>query len=259
MCESEAALPAKAPQAIVLDIEGCTTPITFVTDTLFPYAKANVRAYLEAGWSTAEVQGDVRALVAQSEADLAEGVEGVIAIPASSTADAYPEGLLGAVVANVEWQMELNRKTGALKQVQGHVWRAGYADGSLKGELYADVLPALKRWVGQGKKVYVYSSGSREAQRLLFQNTTDGDVRPHLSALFDTTVGSKKDAASYTNILHSLGLDDAANMLFLTDALAEAQAATAAGVTAVLTDRPGNAPISPGHGFAVVKSFGQVY
>jgi methylthioribulose 1-phosphate dehydratase/enolase-phosphatase E1 len=116
----------------------------------------------------------------------------------------------------------------------------------------------LVEWRNAGIKTYVYSSGSREAQRLFFGHSAAGDLRPFLCGFFDTASGPKGEAASYTNIALSLGVDEPGEVLFATDVLAEAQAADAAGWRAVLVSRPGNKPLPDGHGFRVIESMGQL-
>lgn len=105
----------------------------------------------------------------------------------------------------------------APQSLQGHVWRAGYEAGELEGTLFEDARPALESWAGQGLKTYIYSSGSREAQRLLFSYSNSGDVRPLLSGYFDTTIGAKTEAGSYRNIVLTLGVDQAEEVVFVTD------------------------------------------
>lgn len=253
--------------SVVLDIEGCTTAISFVSDILFPYASQHAHAWLSAHWGEGECTADVGELVKQSEADVAVGVEGAAGVPLGRwVVDACVGGVpqdeaaraQAAVLANVAWQMGLNRKTGGLKQLQGHIWRDGYSTGALKGHVYEDTVPALAGWGRAGKKVYIYSSGSREAQRLLFKHSVGGDVRGLLCGYFDTTSGPKVEAASYTSIAATLGVDTAGEVLFVTDALAEAVAAAHAGMRVVLTDRPGNAPLPAGHPFPVVTSLLQL-
>jgi methylthioribulose 1-phosphate dehydratase / enolase-phosphatase E1 len=262
--------------AVVLDIEGTTTSIAFVTDTLFPYAAAHLREWLLSNWGATEAAGDVAALAALSQADVDAGTPGAAAVAvtpvhsaafaSSSPAPADKAAALAAVEANVAWQMGANRKSGALKQLQGHIWRSGYEGGSLRGHVYPDTPAALAAWTaappaaaggGGGKppkRVYIYSSGSREAQRLLFAHSAAGDLRAHLSGYFDTAVGPKVAPASYTDIVLSLGVDGPGRVLFVTDAIAEARAAAAAGLRVAVTDRPGNAPLPDGHGFRVVTS-----
>jgi len=269
-CRSRHPLPVAS---CVASLCSCTTSISFVTDTLFPYAAQHVRAHLEQAWGTAELVGDIAALAEQSAADVAAGIEGAAAVAVSEAvaaeagegrAAAASSAALEAICSNVAWQMGANRKTGALKQLQGHVWRAGYASGALRGHVFGDVPPALRAWAAAGLRTYIYSSGSREAQRLLFAHTdasvggaSGGDLRPLLSGFFDTSVGPKTAPASYADIALSRGVDSPARVLFLTDALFEAQAAKKAGFRVAVTDRPGNAPLPAGHGFRVITSLAE--
>lgn len=160
---------------ILLDIEGTTTPIAFVKDILFPYVKENVEEYLQAHWEEEECQQDVRLLRKQAEED--SHLDGAVPIPAASGNGADdPQWMIQAVVDNVYWQMSLDRKTTALKQLQGHMWRAAFKAGHMKAEFFEDVVPAVRKWREAGMKVYVYSSGSVEAQKLLFGHSTEGDI-----------------------------------------------------------------------------------
>jgi methylthioribulose 1-phosphate dehydratase/enolase-phosphatase E1 len=249
---------------VLLDIEGATTSLAFVTDVLFPFAAKHVKEHLERHWGSAEVAEDVAALQAQSKLDVSGGLTGAtlnavtLEHVAAASAGTAAAATIDAIVSNVLWQMESNRKTGALKQLQGHVWRSGYENGQLKSQVFPDVPVALERWTSDKKKVYIYSSGSREAQRLLFAYTGYGDLRPFLSGYFDTKVGAKVEANSYKDIVLSLGVDSPSNILFATDSLLEARAAAAAGLQVAVTDRPGNLPLAAGHGFPVVTSFSEL-
>ena len=146
-------------RAILLDIEGTTTSIRFVYDTLFPFARAQAAAFLDAEWGDSEVQKDVAALRAQALTDLAEGAADAPQIPLGEG-----DEVRVAALANVLWQMDSDKKTTGLKSLQGKIWRHGYASGELKGHLYADVLPALNAWHEAGLPVFIYSSGSIAAQ-----------------------------------------------------------------------------------------------
>ncbi|KAG5235474.1 bifunctional methylthioribulose-1-phosphate dehydratase/enolase-phosphatase [Salix suchowensis] len=214
------------PRCIVLDIEGTTTPITFVADVLFPYARDNVGRHFSATYKTAETQNDIKLLRTQVEDDLKQGVDGAVPIP---TDDAGKEEVIAALVANVEAMIKADRKITALKQLQGHIWRTGFENNELEGVVYDDVPEALEKWHALGIKVYIYSSGSRLAQRLIFGKTNYGDLRKYLSGFFDTTVGNKKETYSYIEIAESLGVDKPSDILFLTDVFQEAVAAKAAG------------------------------
>lgn len=241
---------AAPPTAIVLDIEGTVAPISFVADVMFPYARKHCRAFLEASFDTAETQEDIQAIREQAAADVESGLA-IGAIPAASSPRA---DVLTAVVDWVERAIAADRKVTALKTLQGHIWRQGFTTGAMRAELFRDVPDALVEWRGAGIKTYIYSSGSREAQRLFFGYCQVGDLRPYLCGFFDTTSGAKVERASYANIALSLGVDAPSDILFATDILAEAQAARAAGWQAVLVERPGNKPLPDGHGFRIITS-----
>lgn len=251
---SKKAKTASPIRAVVLDIEGTVAPVTFVTQKLFPYAAARVAGFLgaddEATYSSPAVQAHLAALRDQAVADAAAG----LAVPPIPGPEAGREAVLEGALANVKAQMDGDRKTTALKALQGDIWTGGFKGGELVAEFFPDVPPALKRWADGGLKTYIFSSGSRRAQRDLFGHTRAGDLRPHLSGFFDTTSGAKGERAAYDNIAASLGLDSPDEALFATDVLAEAQAAAAAGWRVALVVRPGNAPLADGHGFRVVES-----
>lgn len=205
-------------QVVLLDIEGTTTPIDFVTRTLFPYARARLEVFLRAH---------------QTDARLASVIQDLRALHAAETdAPPFPAGddpLLA--LPYLHFLMDHDRKVTPLKALQGWIWRAGYESGELHGEVYDDVPPALNRWQAQGRRTAIYSSGSVEAQQLLFRHSTAGDLTPYLSEYFDTTTGPKQDAASYAAIAAALGMP-ATEVMFLSDHLAEVAAARAAGMQA---------------------------
>ena len=130
--------------------------------------------------------------------------------------------------------IKADRKITALKELQGHIWRTGYEKDELEGIVYDDVPEALEKWHALGIKVYIYSSGSRLAQRLIFGKTNHGDLRKYLSGFFDTTVGNKKETRSYVEISESLGVDKPSDILFVTDVYQEATAAKGAGMSIFL-------------------------
>ncbi|PSR95694.1 Enolase-phosphatase [Actinidia chinensis var. chinensis] len=242
-------------RCIVLDIEGTTTPISFVTEVLFPYARENVGRHLDATYYTAETQDDIKLLRSQVENDLQQGIVGSAYIPSD---DAGKEAVVAALVSNVEAMIKADRKITALKQLQGHIWRTGFQNNELKGMVFDDVPVALEKWHAMGIKVYIYSSGSRLAQRVLFGNTSYGDLRKYLSGFFDTTVGNKQETRSYAEILESLGVDKPSEVLFVTDIYQEAVAAKAAGLEVIISVRPGNGPLPEDHRFKTVNSFSEI-
>nr|XP_048321433.1 probable bifunctional methylthioribulose-1-phosphate dehydratase/enolase-phosphatase E1 isoform X3 [Ziziphus jujuba var. spinosa] len=242
-------------RCVVLDIEGTTTPISFVSDVLFPYARDNVGRHLLATYETAETQDDIKLLRSQVEDDLEKGVNGAVPIPSDGVGK---EEVVAALVANVAAMIKADRKITALKQLQGHIWRTGYENNELEGVVFEDVPEALERWHNLGIKVYIYSSGSRLAQRLIFGKTNYGDLRKYLSGFFDTTVGNKRETRSYVEIAESVGVDKPSEILFVTDVLQEAVAAKAAGLEVIISLRPGNAPLPDSHGFKTINSFSEI-
>lgn len=245
----------RLPRAVVLDIEGTVAPITYVKDVLFPYAAARVRTHLEDTYDSRATQADVELLRRLGQSDAAEGRAAAVAIPAGEAGKA---AVVDACCASVAAQMAEDRKTTALKSLQGHIWHQGFAKGELKAELYRDVPDALCEWARAGIKTYIYSSGSRQAQRDLFGHTTAGDMRPYLCGFFDTTSGAKVEASSYDEIALALGVDHPGDILFATDLLLEAQAASQAGWRAVVAVRPGNTALPQGHGFREVTTMAQL-
>ncbi|XP_061167082.1 enolase-phosphatase E1-like [Saccostrea echinata] len=243
-------------KALIVDIEGTTTPIGFVKETLFPYVEENLESFLTKRYDEDETKADIAALQELAIKEKADDQEGVIEIPKEGS----KEEIIKAVVANVKWQMDSDRKTTALKQLQGHIWREGYKTGKIKAELFEDVGPALQQIVEEGINVYVYSSGSVEAQKLLFGNTEEGDLLELFTDFFDTTIGSKKDSASYKKIAEKIDVNPE-EILFLTDMPDEATAATQAGLRSALVARDGNEELTEEHfqNFLVIESFGELF
>ncbi|KAJ3671883.1 hypothetical protein LUZ60_007962 [Juncus effusus] len=252
---SKAFQQTHSKKCIVLDIEGTTTPISFVTDVLFPYAQNNVKNHLISTYDSDETRADIQLLRAQVEEDLKNGISGAIQIPSENS---EKDLIVDAIVKNVEAMIKADRKITSLKQLQGHIWRTGFESKEIKGIVYEDVYEALKKWNAEGIKVYIYSSGSREAQRLLFGHTSYGDLRKYLSGFFDTKIGNKKETSSYSEIAQYLGVDDPSQILFVTDVHQEALAAKSAGFEVVISIRPGNAPLPQDHGFKTITSFVEI-
>lgn len=194
-------------RAIVTDIEGTTSSIEFVHRTLFPYARRRLQAYLRAHAGESAIE-EIRALVAAEEGRTQDG-------------DALAQTL-------ARW-IDEDRKATPLKTLQGMIWAEGYAAGELKGHVYPDTPAALRRWHAQGLKLYVYSSGSVDAQKLIFGHTEYGDLTPLFSGYFDTRVGGKREARSYRAILEQTG-HAAGDVLFLSDVGEELDAAREAGL-----------------------------
>lgn len=211
-------------RAVLTDIEGTTTPLSFVADVLFPFAKERLEdACLSEDPRFAEA---VRQLRQEHEAERGSGDFGT-----------------GASYAR--YLMELDRKSTGLKALQGLIWEEGYRTGELKGDIYPDVPAALKTWKDQGIRVRIFSSGSVLAQKLLFGYTAYGDLLPYFEGYHDTTTGPKREARAYAAIAEAFGLPPG-DILFLSDVVEELDAAREAGLQTGLFLRPGNKPAEPG-------------
>jgi len=213
-------------RAVLTDIEGTTSSITFVKDVLFPYARERLPAFV----ATHADDPDVRHWLheAAKEAGLASAPQQQII-----------ELLIG-------W-IDADRKSTALKALQGMIWKAGYEGGEYRAHVYAEVPARLRQWQREGRKLYVYSSGSVPAQKLLFAHTDAGDLSALFSGYFDTETGPKRDAESYRRIAAAIGLPPA-DVLFLSDVTEELDAAHAAGMrTTLLARAPTRCPDASRH------------
>jgi enolase-phosphatase E1 len=197
------------PRAILTDIEGTTSSIAFVAETLFPYAREKLPAFVAAH---PEETAPIIAEVAATEP--------------------------GDPVATLTRWIDEDRKATPLKTLQGMIWADGYRERAFTGHIYPDAVAALQRWHAAGIALYVFSSGSVAAQKLLFGHSDAGDLAPLFSGYFDTTTGPKREAASYHAIADAIGLA-ADEILFLSDTPQEIAAAREAGLSALLIDRDG--------------------
>ncbi|WP_299199092.1 acireductone synthase [uncultured Amphritea sp.] len=220
-------------KAILTDIEGTTTDINFVHKVLFPYAYDHLPGFLRSHSDDAAVQSvlaDARVELGQPEADL--------------------ETLINAFLG---W-IEQDKKVTALKSLQGLIWVDGYEQQDFTGHLYNDAYEYLQRWQQQGLKLYVFSSGSVKAQKLLFGYSDFGDLTPLFSGYYDTNVGHKREATAYRKITAEIGLP-VAEILFLSDIEEELDAAREAGMATTLLARD-QTPTESTH--PVVQSFQQI-
>lgn len=220
---------------VLLDIEGTTTPVDFVHRVLFPDARERMQAFLAAHAAEPEVAADVFGLQREHARDAALGGE----LPAW-------DGSPAAAAAYARWLIDQDRKLTALKSLQGRIWAEGYAAGRLRGPVYEDVPRALARWTAAGRRVAIFSSGSVLAQKLIFGHSAKGDLTPFLSAYFDTSTGAKGDSDSYRRIAAALGAEPSAG-LFVSDVVAELDAARAAGCATALAVRTPPGPDASGH------------
>lgn len=236
-------------EAILLDIEGTTTPVNFVFEVLFPFARDRVETFLTAHGQEEAVQADLALLWEEYEADREQpGQER--SLPnwnGDNPTDAVPY---------LHYLIAADRKSTGLKSLQGKIWDQGYQDGTLRSVVFDDVKPAFERWTQAGKQLHIFSSGSIQAQKLLFRHTEVGDLTGYLSGYFDTTTGSKREANSYREIAKAIGIP-APHILFISDVTAELQAAQTAGMQTLFSTRPGNHS-SDSEGFRAIESFNDV-
>ena len=203
-------------KAIITDIEGTTSSLSFVKDVLFPYARANLADYVLNHIDEAQV----KSLLDDARQEI--GAE----LPVEALIDVF-----------IQW-IDEDKKVTPLKALQGLIWEDGYRLGAFKGHIYHDAIVNLKAWKAQGLDLYVYSSGSVHAQKLLFAHTDHGDLTPLFSGYFDTRIGGKKEQQSYSRIAEQIGLP-ANQLLFLSDIKEELDAARAAGFKTVWLNREG--------------------
>jgi enolase-phosphatase E1 len=222
----------KGIRAIVTDIEGTTSSISFVHDVLFPYARARIPGYVH---NHADDIADILADICKETGSHTMQID-----------DCIQTLLL--------W-MDEDRKITPLKAIQGMIWEQGYKDGVLKGHVFPDVAGKLAEWKQEGIQIYVYSSGSIAAQKLIFGYSDAGDLTPYFDGYFDTTIGGKKEPSSYMQIVNRIGIPSQ-NILFLSDHTEELQAAQNAGFSVLGLSRPGN--IFDLKSFRCVNSFNDI-
>jgi enolase-phosphatase E1 len=238
-------------QAVLLDIEGTTTPLAFVSDVLFPFARRNLRRHVEEHASAVEYPALFDRLRDEYDADDLAGE------PVPEWADTPQESRLESVASYCEWLMERDRKSTAFKELQGRVWERGYASGELVGQVYDDVPGALARWQEQRLPIGIFSSGSVLAQQLLFRHSSSGDLGRFLEWYFDTTIGHKRDSESYRRIAAKMGVPAPA-ILFISDITDELAAARGAGMKTVLSIRPGNQPQADADAYWAIRTFDEL-
>lgn len=215
---------------ILLDIEGTTTPIDFVYQTLFPYALRRLPTFLQKHFQEPETKSLIQHLYLQHQTDDRHGLKPPAWIEGSDQLQ------LRSSVAYAQWLMNKNSKHAALKALQGKIWQEGYITGELQGQIYSDVPQAFERWRRQKRKICIYSSGSVLAQQLLFRSVELSDLTPYITAFFDSSIGAKTEIESYRKIAESLKRIPH-DFLFVSDAKEEVEAAYDAEMQVILCDR----------------------
>jgi enolase-phosphatase E1 len=234
---------------ILLDIEGTTTPIAFVTQVLYPYARTHQRSCLYRHGDSPQYLALIERFRQEHAADEAAGQP----VPPWPGAAADPRPPL---LAYAEWLMDRDRKSPALKELQGYVWEGGYQRGEVAGQVFEDVPRAFERWRREGVRLGIFSSGAVLAQRWLFRCSSAGDLSPLLRWYFDTHTGSKQDPESYRRIAAEVG-ELPRDILFVSDVVGELNAARAAGLGTIMIERPGNIP-QPPHDHRIVQTFDEI-
>lgn len=237
-------LSSSGIRGILLDIEGTTTPIAFVHDVLFTYARQHVQDYLVQHSNT--LTDDIALLRDEHTRDTSSGAQ-----PPVLTDDP------ASIASYVRWLIDRDRKSKGLKSLQGKIWREGYTNGTLKAEVFDDVRPAFERWHEAGLRISIFSSGSALAQQLLFAHTEVGDLTAFINDYFDTNVGAKGDAESYRRIASKMNLQPE-EILFISDVVTELEAANEAGMKTRLSIRPGNQPQPNPDRFPIIHSLDEI-
>ncbi|WP_263360012.1 acireductone synthase [Acidicapsa ligni] len=220
------------PKVYLLDVEGTTSPISLVYEQLFPYARKHIESFLRSHIDEPGLRADLAAF---------------------GEADADPEQRIATAMHHLLDLMDRDVKDPLLKKIQGQVWNSGFLSGELIGTVFPDVAPAFARW-SKKARVAIYSSGSVEAQQLLFGHSSAGDLRPYISAYFDTRSGPKTSPESYRVIANCLGVETG-EILFVSDVVRELGPAREAGCQAALSLREGNQPVSDRNGHIAAASF----
>jgi enolase-phosphatase E1 len=223
-------------KVVLTDIEGTTTPISFVKDVLFPYSYEKIEEFVKNNLQNPQVQKiieDVKKEINKSDASLEEVIENL-----------------------KNWIVE-DKKITPLKELQGLIWEEGYKSGKLQGFVYPDAYNKLKEWFDSGIKIFIYSSGSVKAQKLLFSNTNYGDLNYLFSGYFDTNIGNKKDKQSYVKIAKEIGFSPS-EILFLSDNPDEIIAAASAGYNVIRLVRPLDAEYIDNFPYKQVESFDEI-
>ncbi|MGH9702924.1 MAG: acireductone synthase [Candidatus Acidiferrales bacterium] len=238
------------PRIILLDIEGTTTPPEYVQKVVYPFIRENLRNFLLRHEEDPTIVADIEALRKQHAAES----RGHFGLP-----DWTRDMPINSTINYVDWLMEHDSRNPGLKALQGRILVEAYVDGMLRGEVYPDVRPALERWAGQDRANCIYSSGSVLEQKLLFTNSTAGDLSGFLRAYFDSMVGGKQETESYRKIAEELA-SPANEVLFISDVVEELEAASAAGMQTALCSRANGVAVEASGGLRrVVRSLNEIF
>ncbi|WP_456384568.1 acireductone synthase [Persephonella sp.] len=222
-------------KAFLIDIEGTVAPISFVKDVLFPYSKERMERFVRENRNKPEVQ---------------KVIEQVMEIEGRQMS---PE----EVVETLKRWIDEDRKIAPLKDIQGYIWKEGFESGKIKAPLYEDAYRKMKEWKEKGYRLFIYSSGSVQAQKLFFSHTEKGNILDFFEGHFDTKIGGKKETQSYKKISESIGIPTE-EIVFLSDNPDEIKAAAEAGMKVYRLVRPGDAEYIENFQYPQIKSFDEV-
>ncbi len=234
-------------KCVLLDIEGTTSSIAFVYEVMFAYVRKHLHSFLVSNWDIEGVQKAIEQMAQDAQVPLSNWVDSSIGALES----------LARVEQHVLSLMDADQKSTGLKALQGLLWKNGFDDGSLRAHLFPEVPSAIARWKKSGLDVRIYSSGSIAAQKLFFGHTESGSLLSNFSAHYDTTIGSKKESESYRKIAADIGCPTS-EVVFVTDVLAEMDAASQAGMQVIASCRPGNVELPSDVQYQRVYSFDEL-
>lgn len=234
------------PRAVLLDIEGTVAPISFVYEKLFPYARIHGPSFIRQFWKSGPMETAREQLTELNAGDRESGAPRI----ESGTAELE----IRTTIEYYLWLMDQDRKVTPLKTIQGLVWAEGFERTGLESEIFEDVPRALRRWREHGRLVGIFSSGSVLAQRQVFRHSNRGDLTPFIHTYFDLGIGDKRSKSSYLSIARSLDTVPH-KIVFVSDVVAELDAALAAGMRTALSIRPGNAGCPEKRQHTIVRSF----
>lgn len=217
-------------KAIVTDVEGTTTSLSFVKNVLFPYAREHMAAFVSDNADDPQVRQQLAAVCEETGRALTDE----------------------EVIRQLQQWIDEDKKITPLKALQGMIWKAGYQNGDYTGHVYEDAVACLKKWHAQGVKLYVFSSGSVQAQKLIYGYSDAGNLTTIFSGYFDTRIGSKREPDAYQRIAEHIG-EPAGDILFLSDIEQELDAARRAGMQTIWLVREGQ--IDPDAAHRQVDSF----
>jgi len=232
-------------KAILLDIEGTTTPIDFVHKTLFPFAKEKIGGYVAENFDAINLE--IELLKKEYKKDFSEQIYG------RDFRDTEPE----TIAEYLKFLIEIDRKSTPLKSLQGKIWQKGYESGEIQSVIFEDVPRAFERWKSEEKQIAIYSSGSVLAQKLIFKYSNFGDLTKYISSYFDTNTGHKREAESYVKIAYALN-HPPKRVAFVSDIPQELDAARTSGFETFISIREGNAKIENQAKHQVIYGFDEI-